>query len=100
MRNILVLFVVCLAVSASTVGFAAQPSSIPSIASTTINYSNNQITIVGQNFGSSPTVVFSGVRATGLSVNAAGTQITATLQLGIAAGTYLLTVTNGNQSTT
>jgi hypothetical protein len=73
--------------------FAAN-STIPTVASTTINYTNNQITISGQNFTSGPSVTFNGVKLIIVSVNAAQTMIVAALPSQITAGTYLLTVVN------
>ena len=65
----------------------------PMITNSTINYSNNQITIVGQNF-TNPSVSFNKAAISVLSVNAAQTQIVAQLPTGIFPGSYLLTVTN------
>src|SRR5215470_12971563 len=73
--------------------FAAS-SAAPMISSTTINYINNQMTITGQNLTSTPTVTFNKANLSVVSVNATQTQIVATLPSSLAAGTYLLTVTN------
>ena len=73
--------------------FAASASG-PTISNTTIYYPNNQITITGQGFTSAPTVAFNKVNLVVVSVNAAQTQIVATLPLNLVAGTYLLSVTN------
>ena len=65
----------------------------PMIVNSTINYSYNQLTIVGQNF-TNPSISFNKATIAVLSVNAAQTQIVAQLPTGVSPGTYLLTVTN------
>lgn len=70
-----------------------------SIVSSTIDYTTNRITIVGTNLGASaPLVSFNGIPLTVNSYAAGATNqtINATLPGALAAGSYLLTVTAGN----
>jgi len=67
----------------------------PVVDNGTINYSTNQITLVGTGFEpakTKPTVQFNGAALTVASFS--NTQIVATLPKGLAAGTFDLTVTN------
>lgn len=76
------------------------PPSIVSVAPHTgPTTGGTPLTIAGQDFGTNPAVTLNGVTCSGLSVNAAQTQITCTTPLGI--GSNLpLTVTVSNQSVT
>lgn len=71
--------------------FAASANG-PTITNSTINYTNSQITITGQNFTGTSTVTFNKINIPLVSVTS--TQIVGTLPSNTAAGTYLLTVTN------
>ncbi len=62
---------------------------------TAVRPDSTTITIAGANFGSSPAVFLNGMPLDGVTVNAAGIQITATLPI-LPAGTYLLHVSTGN----
>lgn len=88
MRRLLPAFVLLFA---SSLAQAATPV----VNSGTINYSTNQITLVGTGFEpakTKPTVQFNGAALTVASFS--NTQIVATLPTGLAAGTFNLTVTN------
>jgi len=81
-------------VLALPVAMFAASSNAPIITNSTINYVNNQITIVGQNFSNSPTVAFNKVNLTVVTVNSGQTQLVAQLPAGVVPGSYLLTVIN------
>src|ERR1700756_4336766 len=68
---------------------------LPIVDATTINYAVNQITISGQNFGTTaPVVVLDTTTLTLVSNNS--TAGVAKLPSGLAAGSYILTVTPHN----
>src|SRR5580704_10410085 len=82
------------------VGVPAQAAGLPLIISATVNYSQNTVTITGQNFGSSPTVTLDSM--TFPTMSSASKQIVAdfpntTPPSSFTPGTYFLTVTFKNQ---
>ncbi len=78
----------------------AQAAGLPLVISATVNYTSNQLTITGQNFGSSPTVTLDST--TFPTMSSASNQIVAdfpnsTPASSFAPGTYFLTMTFKNQ---
>jgi len=73
----------------------------PVIQKATVNLDQNRIVISGSDFGSGPqTVLLSGVVLPWIGFDAATQMITAALPANLAAGTYVLTVADGNKSAT
>ena len=82
------------------VGVPAEAAGLPLIISATVNYSQNTLTITGQNFGSSPTVTLDSM--TFPTMSSASNQIVAdfpnsTPPSSFKPGTYFLTVAFKNQ---
>jgi uncharacterized delta-60 repeat protein len=67
-------------------GGSAGSGPVISTFAPTSGFLGDSVTINGSNFGSSPTVKFNGTTATSVSVNPAGTQITATVPSGASTG--------------
>jgi hypothetical protein len=85
----------CLMTSVSSQPLLGASAAAPVVTSATVNYTNNQITLHGQNFspsGAAPTVVFNGQTLTLVSFS--NQTVVATLPSNIPAGAYRLTITN------
>lgn len=88
------------AFSITVVSGPVQAAGLPLVISATVNYTNNTLTISGQNFGSSPTVTLDSM--TFSTMSSASNQIVADFPNGTPAssftpGTYFLTVAFKNQ---
>jgi Phage Tail Collar Domain/Collagen triple helix repeat (20 copies) len=82
------------------IGNAAQAAGFPLVISAAVNYTQNTLTITGQNFGSNPSVTLDDLTFT--TQSAAGTQIVANFPAGMppasfTPGTYFLTLQFKNQ---
>jgi hypothetical protein len=79
---------------------ATQAAGLPLIVSATVNYTQNTLTITGQNFGSSPSVTLDSLAFT--TVSSTSSQVVAafpsgTPPTGLTPGTYFLTMQFKNQ---
>jgi hypothetical protein len=90
----------CLALAAAIPSLHAGTDGAPAIASATVNYAANQVTITGSNFspaGAAPTVAVESATLTLISFT--DQMAAAILPPGWATGSYLLAVTNSNKQT-
>jgi hypothetical protein len=82
----------------SSVGAVQAPSAPPAITSAQINYSTEQLTITGSNFGATVTVQLGSLSPAVVSTSA--TAVIVSLPSSLNPGSYLLTVTNAGTDQT
>jgi hypothetical protein len=84
----------CFLVSLLLLSLPATADKLPVVDATSINYTTNQITIVGQNFsptGVAPAVLFDNIASP--LISSTNSKVVVTLPTGILAGTYRLRIT-------